>query len=67
MVKIPMQTLFGGGLLLTLAFSLDDRSAAPNRSEAPAKIQLACEDGGFSAAAPNSQRDAGPCRETDFP
>jgi hypothetical protein len=66
MLKIPMQNLFGAGLLLTLAFSLDDRSAPPNRSEAQAEIQLACEDGGFSAATPNSQRDAGPCRETDF-
>jgi hypothetical protein len=67
MLKIPMQTLFGAGLLLTLAFSLDDRAAVPNRSEAQAKIQLACEDGGFPAATQNSRRDAGPCRETDFP
>jgi hypothetical protein len=66
MLKIPMQNLFGAGLLLTLTFNLDD-SAPPNRSEAQANIQLACEDGGFSAATPNSQRDAGACRETDFP
>jgi len=67
MLKVPMQNLFGAGLLLTLAFSLDDRSAAPNRSEAEARIQLACQDGGSSPATPNSQRDAGPCREADFP
>jgi hypothetical protein len=67
MFKVPMQGLFGAGLLLTLAFSVDDRSAAPDQNEAQAKIQLACADGGFSPATPNSQRDAGPCRETDFP
>jgi len=64
MLNVPMQNLFGAGLLLTLAFSLDDHSAALERSEAQARIQLACEDGGFSPATPNLQRDAGPC---DFP
>jgi len=67
MLKVPMQNLFGAGLLLTLAFSPDDHSEAPNRSEAQAGIQFACEDGDSSPATPNSQRDAGPCREADFP
>jgi hypothetical protein len=67
MFKVPMQSLFGAGLLLTLAFSVDDRSATPDQKEAQAKIQLACDDGGFSPATPNAQWDAGPCRETDFP
>ena len=57
-----MQSLFGAGLLLTLAFSLDEHPAAP----AQAKIQLACDDGGFSPAMA-VQRDVGPCRETDSP
>jgi hypothetical protein len=66
MFKVPMQNLFGAGLLLTLAFSVNDHSAAPDQNEAQAEVQLACDDGGFSPATPNSQRGVRLCRETDF-
>ncbi|HMI97868.1 MAG TPA: hypothetical protein VK479_15240 [Micropepsaceae bacterium] len=65
MFNIPMQTLFGAGLLLTLAFSVNDRSPVPGRADADSTIRLACDDGGSSrnfATAPNSERDAHLCR-----
>ena len=67
MFKVPMQNMFGAGLLLTLAFSVNDQSTAPDPNEAQAKVQLACDDGGFSPATPNAERDGGPCRETNSP
>jgi len=70
MFKVPMQNLFAAGLLLTLVFSVSDHSAAPDQNKAQAKVQLACDDGGFSSGlgtTPNSQRDVRLCRETDFP
>ena len=69
MFKVSMQSLFGAGLLLTLAFSVNDGSSAPGETNAQAKVQLACDDGGPSrnGASPNSERDAGFCRESDFP
>jgi hypothetical protein len=65
-----MQNLFGAGLLLTLAFSVNDGSSDPAQNDAQAKVQLACDDGGSSRNAgttPNSERDTGFCREIDFP
>ena len=67
MFKVPMQNVFGAGLLLTLAFSVNDQSTAPDQDEAQAKVQLACDEGGFSSATPNSPQDARLCREIDFP
>jgi hypothetical protein len=66
MFKVPMQNLFGAGLLLTLAFSVNDHSSAPEQIEAQAEVQLACDDGSFSLATPNAKRDVRLCRETDF-
>ena len=69
MFKVPMQNLLGAGLLLTLAFSVNDQFSPPGQDDAQAKVQLACDDGGFSrepGVAPNSQRDTRPCREIDF-
>jgi hypothetical protein len=65
MFSVPMQTLFGAGLLLTLAFSVNDRSPAPGQADVDPKIRLACDDGGLSrnvGTTANSQRDAHPCR-----
>jgi len=70
MFKIPMQNWFAAGLLLTLAFNVNDGSSAPGRSDAQAKLQLACDDGGFSrngGATQSSEREAAFCREADFP
>lgn len=67
MFKVPMQSVFGAGLLLTLAFSVNDGSFAPGPDDDQAKVQLACGEGSPSrGAAPNSERDAGLCREIDF-
>jgi hypothetical protein len=69
MFKVSMQNLFGAGLLLTLAFSVNDHSSAPDQNAAQAEVQLACDDGGFSrnlGTTPNSQRDDRLCREIDF-
>jgi hypothetical protein len=68
MFKVPMQNLFGAGLLLTLAFSVNDHSSPPGQGDAQAAVQLACDNGGFSrepGASPNAQRDAQLCREID--
>ena len=54
MFKIPIQNMFGAGLLLSLAFSVNEQSTAPDRNEAQAKVQLACDDGAFSPASPNA-------------
>ena len=70
MFKVPMQNWFGAGLLLTLAFNVNDGSSAPGRSDPHAKVQFACDDGGFSrknGATQNSEPDTAFCRETDFP
>ena len=68
MFKVPMQNVFGAGLLLTLAFSVNDGSSTPGPDETQAKVQLACDEGSPSrGTAPNSGRDAGLCREIDFP
>jgi len=66
MFNVSIQNLFGAGLLLTLAFSVNDRSAAPDRLEAQAKVQSACEDRGSLPETPNSQKDTGLCSEIDF-
>ena len=68
MFKVPMQNVFGAGLLLTLAFSVNDSSSTPGPDESQAKVQLACDEGGHSQGmTPNSDRDAGLCRDIDFP
>ena len=67
MFKVPMQNVFGAGLLLTLAFSVNDGSSTPGADETQAKVQLACDEGSPSrGTAPNSDRDVGLCREIDF-
>jgi hypothetical protein len=68
MFKVPIQTLFGAGLLLTLAFSVNDSSSASGPSAEP-KVRFACGDGGFSRTpdmTANSERRAGRCRQVNF-
>jgi hypothetical protein len=65
MFNVPLQTLFGAGLLLTLAFSVNDGSAVPGQADADPSIRLACDDGGSSrnfGTPPNSERDTHLCR-----
>ncbi len=69
MFKVPMQTLFGAGLLLTLAFTVNDSSSAPGPSAAEPKVRFACGDGGLSRTldmTANSEGRAGRCREVNF-
>jgi hypothetical protein len=63
MFKVPLQTLFAAGLLLTLAFTVNDSSSAPGPSAPDAKVRFACDDSGKAA---NPERDAGGCREANF-
>jgi hypothetical protein len=60
-----MQTLFGAGLLLSLAFSINEGSPVPGRAGVDPAIQLACNDGGGSSqnfGTTDSERDAYRCR-----
>jgi hypothetical protein len=41
--KFPFQTLFAALLLLALAFSVHDRSAAQAQNEAQSGLELSCE------------------------
>jgi hypothetical protein len=69
MFKVPMQNLFGAGLLLTLAFTVNDSSSASGPSAAEPKVRFACGDGAFSRTldmTANSERRAGRCREVNF-
>ena len=44
MVKYPVQSMIGGTLLLTLAFSLNDGSGSAVQSETdPHRVRLACD------------------------
>ena len=67
-MKVPMQTLFGAGLLLSLAFTVNDGSSAPGRNAPDLQVRIACDDGlspspGETA---ESRRDSGRCREANF-
>ena len=42
MVKYPLQSMLGGTLLLTLAFSLNDESAAQSEAHLH-RVRLACD------------------------
>ena len=69
MFKVSMQTLFGAGLLLSLAFTVNDGSSAPGRSGPDPKIRYACDDSGLSSASGKTaspERDAVGCREANF-
>jgi hypothetical protein len=64
-----MQTLFGAGLLLSLAVTVNDGSSAPGRGAPDPKVRVACDDSGPSSApgkTANAGRDAGGCREANF-
>jgi hypothetical protein len=43
MVKYPLQCIVGGTLLLTLAFSLNDGSAAQNETRFSSALRVACD------------------------
>ena len=64
-----MQTLFGAGLLLSLAFTVNDGSSAPGQGAPDPKIRFACDDRGLSLVpgqTAHAERDAGGCGEENF-
>jgi hypothetical protein len=69
MLKVPMQTLFGAGLLLSLAFSVNDGSSASGESAPESTVRFACDESGIAPAPGNTADagwDAGGCREANF-
>ena len=69
MLKVSMQNLFGAGLLLSLAFSINDGSSASGQSAPDTQVRFACDDSVASPAPDQTaqpERDAGGCREANF-
>jgi len=67
-LKVPMQTLFAAGLLLSLAFTVNDGSSAPGRNAPDPQVRIACDDGLSPARGETAdlRRDAGSCRDANF-
>ena len=67
-----VQNWLAAGLLLTLAFGVDDGSSTQDPNDAQAGLKLACNDAGLSRSVEaksyaNSERDGEFCRQMDIP